>query len=45
MIEIFLETPLELKVILLCGMFFIMYELIRQDKEDNAKQQKYKNCS
>ena len=45
MIEIFLEAPLELKVILLSGMFFIMYELIRQDKEDNAKHKKSQNGS
>ena len=45
MIEIFLEAPLELKVILLAGIYFMMYELIRQDKEDNAKYKKSQNGS
>jgi hypothetical protein len=45
MIEIFLEAPLELKVILLAGIYFMMYELITQDREDNAKHKESKNGS
>ena len=39
MIEIFLETPLELKVIILSGLVIMLIELFKEEKSSWKKQE------
>ena len=43
MIEIFLETPLELKVIILSGLVIMLIELFKEEKSSWKKQQSKRN--
>ena len=43
MIEIFLETPLELKVIILSGLVMMLIELFKREKSSWKKQESKRN--
>ena len=42
MIEIFLETPLELKIIILAGLSLVIYEFLRKEGSSWKKQKSKK---
>jgi len=43
MIELFLETPLELKVIILSGLVMMLIELFKREKSSWKKQESKRN--